>query len=149
MTAKKEAWNWCSKYIRLRDAIEHQKKNPEQPFGNVACCTCGKVTIWNKNTDACHYIPKGSRGMSGVYFDERNIHAGCKNCNGGFRAGRNIRHEVDEAYERFMLDKYGEETVALLHHLDKIGSYQHKIVPVGLMYKQMFEELKASTGLTL
>ena len=142
MTAKKKAWTWCSKYIRLRDAIEHQKNNPEEPFGNVKCCTCGRVTIWNKNTDAGHFISKSSRGGSGVYFDERNIHAQCKDCN-GFNQGK--PHE----YEFFMVDKYGQDVVDMLRYLDKNQSYQGKIVQIGLMYQEMFNELKKSTGLTL
>jgi len=142
MTAKERSWQECSKYIRLRDAIEHQKKYPDQPFGNVACCTCGKVTVWNKNTDAGHFISKGSRGMSGVYFDERNIHAQCKECNGFYQSKP---HE----YEQFMVDKYGQSTVDMLRWLDKSQSYKGKIIGIGLMYKQMFNELKKSTGLTL
>ena len=139
MTAKKQAWQWCSKYIRLRDAIEHQKNHPEEPFGNVACCTCGAVTVWNKNTDAGHFISRGSGGMSGVYFDERNIHVQCKLCN-GFFGGRS--HE----YEQFMVDRYGQSTVDMLRYLDKRQSYKNKVVQIGLMYKQMYAELIKSTG---
>ena len=142
-TAKKEAWEWCSKYIRLRDSIAYQEKYPDVPFGYVKCCTCPRIVIYNKNCDAGHYIDRGSFGASGVYYDERNIHAQCKNCNGGFRAGKNIRHEVDMAYEKFMLEKYGQDVIDKLHWLDQNQSYRGKIIGIGLMYKQMYEELKA------
>lgn len=143
MTAKKKAWEWCSKYIRLRDAIAYQNQYPESPFGYVKCCTCPKIVIYNKNADAGHYIDRGSGGASGVYFDERNINLQCKNCNGGFRAGKNIRHEVDLAYHQFMLDKYGQEVIDKLNFLDKNQSYYGKIVGIGLMYQQMYNDLRA------
>lgn len=136
-TAKKEAWDWCSKYIRLRDAMTYQDKYPDTPFGYVKCCTCSTVVIYNQNCDAGHFISKGSRGMSGVYFDERNIHAQCKSCN-GFHQGRQV------VYRDFMLEKYGQEVIDKLEFLDKNQSYYGKIIGIGLMYKQMFEELKNS-----
>ncbi len=141
-TAKKESWDWCSKYIRLRDAIEYQNRFPEVDLGWVDCKTCGRIIHIKKNCDAGHYIDRGSFGASGVYYDERNIHTQCKNCNGGFRAGKNIRHEVDMAYEKFMLEKYGQDVIDKLHWLDQNQSYRGKIIGIGLMYKQMFEELR-------
>jgi len=134
-TAKQKAWDWCSKYIRLRDAIEYHKTHPEAELGWVKCCTCLEIVHIKKNCDAGHFISKGSRGLSGVYFDERNIHAQCKICN-GFYQGR--PHE----YELFMLDKYGHNIVERLRWLDRNQSYKYKIIGIGLMYKQMYEELK-------
>jgi|GEM_PF-1556630 len=133
-TAKKEAWEWCSKYIRLRDAIQYQKDNPESPFGYVQCCTCERIIIWDKNADAGHFVRRGSGGMSGVYFDERNINTQCKPCN-GFEGGR------PEIYELFMKAKYGQEVIDELRWLDKNQSYKKKIIGIGLMYKQMYKEL--------
>ena len=134
-TAKKEAWEWCSKYIRLRDAIAYQEKYPDVPFGYVKCCTCPRIIIWNKNCDAGHFIPKSRGGLSGVYFDERNIHAQCKDCN-GFHQGKQVE------YKEFMLEKYGQDVIDKLEFLDQNQSYKDKIIGIGLMYKQMFEELK-------
>lgn len=134
-TAKKEAWKWCSKYIRLRDAIEYQEKCPEITFGYVKCCTCSRIVIWNKNCDAGHFIPKSRGGLSGVYFDERNIHAQCKDCN-GFHQGRQVE------YKEFMLEKYGQDVIDKLEFLDKNQSYKGKIIGIGLMYKQMYEDLR-------
>ena len=73
--------------------------------------------------------------MSGVYFDERNIHAQCKPCN-GFHQGN------PQAYREFMLDKYGQDTIDVLNFLDKNQSYKGKIVAIGLMYKKMFKEIE-------
>ena len=108
---KKRAWVWCSKYIRLRDAVEFHCRHPAFAFGYVACCTCGTIITWNKNCDAGHFISRGIGGSSGVYFDERNIHAQCKGCN-AWRQGNPL------AYRKFMLGKYGEETIneLWLHH---------------------------------
>ena len=134
-TAKKEAWEWCSKYIRLRDAIAYQKKYPDVPFGYVKCCTCNRIVIWNKNCDAGHFIPKSRGGLSGVYFDERNIHAQCKDCN-GFHQGKQA------VYKEFMLEKYGQDVIDKLEFLDRNQSYRGKIIGIDLMYQQMFEELR-------
>ena len=136
MTAKKKAWQWCSKYIRLRDAIAYQEQYPETPFGYVKCCTCPRIIhIW-ENCDAGHFISKGSRGGSGVYFDERNIHAQCKNCNGFHQGKQAIYHE-------FMLEKYGQDVIDKLEFLDRNQSYYGKIIGIGLMYKQMYEDLRS------
>lgn len=148
MTAKKEAWKWCSLYIRLRDAIEHQKNYPDQPFGNVKCCTCHRVIPWRatgrgkSECDAGHFIRRGLGGGSGVYFDEKNIHAQCKRCN-------LWDPDMEPRYLDFMLEKYGQNTVDLLKFMDKNHNYNRKIVQTGLMYQQMFEELKKGTGLAL
>jgi len=134
MTPKKKAWQWCSKYIRLRDAIEYQEKHPDVPFGYLQCCTCNHIVVYDKNCDAGHFISRGSRGGSGVYFDERNIHGQCKSCN-AWHQGR------QEVYREFMLEKYGQKVIDELEVLDRIQSYHGKIVGIGLMYKQMYAEL--------
>lgn len=143
-TPKQRAWDWCSKYIRLRDAIEYQKKYPEVDLGWVKCCTCPRIIHIKKNADAGHYIPKGRGGASGVYFDERNLNTQCKPCNGGFSKGTNIRANVDEAYHQFMLEKYGHEVVNMLHFLDKNQSYKDKFIAIELMYREMYEALKTN-----
>ena len=64
---KKEAWQWFSKYIRLRDAYDGFNK----------CCTCGKYAEW-KYLQAGHFVP--GRGNA-ILFDERNCHLQCEHCN--------------------------------------------------------------------
>ncbi len=52
--------------------------------------------------DAGHYISRSSGGVSGVYFDERNIHLQCKTCN-GFKQG------ATQEYREFIVKTYGED----------------------------------------
>ena len=130
--AKKEAWDWCSKYIRLRDADRD---------GYCRCCTCGIIRHWKK-IDAGHFIGRGIGGMSGVYFDERNIHAQCKRCN-GFLQGNH------KAYEHFMLEKYGQTVIDELRWLHKNQSYKRKIIAFGEMYKQMAKSMSVTKGVAL
>ena len=138
-TAKKKAWGWCSKYIRLRDSIEYCKEHGMHPdSGWAQCCSCQTVKQW-KQMDAGHYYSRGLGGSSGVYFDERNIHAQCKQCN-GFKQGN------AQAYREFMLNRYGQEVLDELMVKDKISSYKGQIPFVGEMYKQMFEKLKELKG---
>ena len=70
--------------------------------------------------DAGHFISRGSGGMSGVYFDERNIHTQCKPCN-GFHQGN------AQKYGDYMLQKYGQEVIDILRTLDKVNSYKYKL----------------------
>ena len=51
--------------------------------------------------DGGHYISRSSGGVSGVYFDERNVHLQCKTCN-GFKQG------ASQEYREFIVKKYGE-----------------------------------------
>jgi len=132
---KGKASSWMSKYIKLRDSIEYCKqRNIPLDSGIGQCCTCGKI-VTVKLADAGHFISRGSRGASGVYFDERNCHFQCRSCN-RFEQGRTLD------YENFMLKKYGQEVIDELKFLDKNQSYKYKIVAIGLMYKELFLELK-------
>ena len=75
VTLKTKASNACSRYIRLRDALEYcydhsidisQFNRPEDIIGK--CCTCGAVKSWVR-MDAGHFKGRGIGGGSGVYFD--------------------------------------------------------------------------------
>ena len=134
---KKYTWTWCSRYIRLRDSVEYCKKAGISLDSGVGqCCTCGKIVQW-KYADAGHFISRGSGGISGVYFDERNIHLQCKNCN-GFHQGN------AQNYQDFMLRKYGQEVLDQLRWLDKNNSYKYKLIGLELYYRQKLNELKKS-----
>ncbi|KKL46706.1 hypothetical protein LCGC14_2342850 [marine sediment metagenome] len=134
MTAKKEVWKWCSLYIRLRDSIDYcREAGIALDSGVVRCCSCGEIKQWRRG-DAGHYIPRGSRGASGVYFDERNIHFQCSDCN-AFRQGN------AENYRDFMLHKYGQDVIDKLRWLDSNQSYKYKLTGLELYYKQAYEEL--------
>ena len=140
-TPTKIADKWFSLYIRFRDALEFQKEVPDADISFGRCCTCGKIGQW-KYMDCGHFISRGRGGGSGVRWDERNAHLQCKPCNGGFYAGTNTRTKVDEAYKQFMLEKYGQAVIDQLEFLDRNQSYHGKILGIGLMYKQMYEDLR-------
>lgn len=131
-TAKQKAWDWCSKYIRLRDSFD---PTAQHLYGQ--CCTCKKyISSFGRDCgDAGHFIPRGIGGSSGVYFDERNIHLQCKRCN-------KWGHGMPTEYRQFMLNKYGQEVIDKLEFLHKNQSYKGKITAIGEMYRQMYEELK-------
>ena len=140
MTQKKETWKWCSRYTRLRDAIDyckragidlHQFSRVEDTLGQ--CCSCGKVKAWI-GMDAGHFISRGTGGWSGVYFDERNINLQCKPCNGFL--GGNIQNYTD-----FMKQKYGQDVIDELRFLDKNNSYKGKLIGLELYYKQKYKEM--------
>ena len=142
MTPKKKAWTACSRYCRLRDALDYCKKHridlhqfarPEDIIG--ACCTCGVVKSWIW-MDAGHFISRGTGGVSGVYFDKRNINLQCKRCN-GFKQG------AAQEYREFIGKKYGEDMVEILWK-------KHYILPdmknlamkaTEEYYKQKYKEL--------
>lgn len=137
-TPKSKAWDACSKYIRLRDAIEYCKKYkidlpPEEMV--VKCCTCGKVRTW-KYMQAGHYKSRGSGGSSGIYFDERGINTQCGQCN-AFKQG------APKEYKEFMLEKYGEEVIEELERKHQIplqgGVLFYKATEE--MYKQKYQQL--------
>ena len=131
---KKTAWRWCAKYIKLRDAIEDFPVTKDLEL--VRCRTCGKWIRTNtKDAQASHFISRGLGGSSGVYFDERNIHICCSQCN------RYLQGNA-QAYEPFMRDKYGQKVIDELTIKHKIGNYKGRIEAIGLMYKQMYQELK-------
>ena len=50
--------------------------------------------------DGGHYISRASQGLSGVYFDERNVNLQCKQCN-GFSQG------FAQEYREYIIKKYG------------------------------------------
>lgn len=137
--AKKKAWQWCSKYIRLRDATEYCRSigldlSPNDRIGQ--CCTCGVIRNWKK-MDAGHFISRGLGGSSGVYFDERNINLQCKQCNG-------LKQGNAQAYEDFMVGKYGPRVVDELRLKNRLV---HRYTVIELeataqFYKEKFEELK-------
>jgi len=94
MTKKQEAWKLFSIFIRKRDG-----KGSEYP----TCVTCDNRRHW-KNMDAGHFI---SSVHTSIKFDERNVHAQCRNCNGPL--GGNLK-----VYSEFMEKTYGKEVMAEL-----------------------------------
>ena len=97
---KQKAWALFSEWIRRRYADWR---------GLVSCVTCGVIKFWWQG-DAGHF--EEGRNNS-ILFDERGCHFQCKGCNGNLRIGnisRN-REEIKKAYEKFMLEKYGQKVI--------------------------------------
>jgi hypothetical protein len=116
-----------SQIIKLRDC----KETTGSPhFGR--CCTCDGLFA-EALLEAGHFIP--GRHPS-VQFDMKGCHAQCKLCN---RAPVESSHakEVSEAYNKFMLQKYGQGVIDELQELDK------RVVQIKeFQYKAMYEQFK-------
>ena len=118
-----------SSYVRLRDATATTGTKEE-----AVCCTCGK-RFPIIQMDAGHY---SQAPHEATRFDERNVHAQCKGCN-GFRQGEQV------LYKDFLIKKYGKEVEKEIWNkrnelkrwtrseLDELHDY----------YKQKYKELKA------
>ena len=141
---KRSTANWyLSKYILLRDAIEDVEKGRVQKTANfewVMCRTCGKILPRiGSNSQGGHFFPKGNGGASGAYFDERNVNTQCYNCNEWLEGNR-------YEYTKFMVDKYGQEVIDELEIKHKL-SRPHSIDEYGIMYRELYKELKKKYGL--
>ncbi len=90
--AKREAWDWFSKYIRIRDCT---RTTGCASFG--LCITCGKRYHF-KLLQAGHFVPGRHNGN---LFSERGTHAQCYNCN------INLKGNTLE-YRRKIIEMYGE-----------------------------------------
>lgn len=138
---KRKAWDWMSKYIRLRDSIKYcEEVGIPLDSGVGRCCTCGKVIAW-ENADAGHFLSRGLGGSSGVYFDERNCNLQCRSCN-RFRQG------AAQEYADFMRKKYSQAVIDELRLKDKIphrwGALQLRAFEI--FYKSKFENVKAEVS---
>lgn len=91
-SARKKAWTWFSRFIRLRDTVERGSGE------YVPCVTCGTIKHW-KEQQAGHFIPQAQGNA--VRFDERNVHTQCYRCN------MNLGGNGPEYYP-FMAREYGE-----------------------------------------
>ena len=102
---KGTAWEWYSKYIRVRDSIR-TTGTPDR----CTCCTCGKEypAFGIGCIQAGHFIP--GRHNS-VIFNDKNVHGQCYVCN--YRLKGNW-----SKYYKFMLDTYGQETIDTLRKED-------------------------------
>ena len=142
MSPKEKAFKQMSYYCRLRDALEWSWEHSIDVTGTqpklllVRCCSCAKIGSWYYTMQGGHFIPRGSRGQSGVYFDERNVHAQCKNCN-AYQQGNAL------PYLDYMIARYGQPVVDQLRVLDaQIRSYHSgDLLGFEIMYKQLYTEL--------
>ena len=99
-TLKARLWRLVSEYVRRKDANRD---------GLVECVTCGKWYHW-RSAHAGHFVPK--KKGSAVYFDLRDIHPQCANCNVWQRGNLH-------AYYDYMLDTYGQDVIDELKQLGR------------------------------
>jgi len=91
-----------------------------------------------------HFIPKGSKGESGVRFDERNVHAQCPDCN-AFNQGRTLE------YLDYMLAEYGQEVIDELRRDDIALKHQRgtvELMSFRLLYKDLARMPENNTIIT-
>ena len=141
-TPKSKAWRWCSRYCRLRDALAYCKEYgiDTASFSRiedlpVKCCTCSLVKSWIY-FDAGHFISRSRGGLSGVYFDERNIHAQSKDCN-------KWKQGAAQEYRIFIIEKYGENMPAklLAKHYILPDMKDLAMLATERYYKEKYEDL--------
>ncbi len=96
--AKKKAWTWFSRYIRLRDSDEYQM---------CKCATCDHRGHY-KTMQAGHFIAS-AQGNATRYLED-NVHAQCYRCN------MNLGGNGAEYYP-FMVERYGVARVDELRRL--------------------------------
>lgn len=129
--AKKKAWEWFSKYIRLRDAIKTTGTKT-----TLHCFTCGKPypAFGVGCAQAGHFIPGRTNA---VLIDEQGVHGQCYNCN------QNLNGNWVE-YERKMLLVYGQEVVDRLKQakgqIRKMAAWEWD--EIAERYKAKFKELE-------
>ena len=101
---KKKLDKVFSKYIRLRDALITTGTKT-----HAICISCGKRKDQKYEMDAGHYV---GRGAGATRYDERNVHAQCKQCNG-------FGPTAHQDYHKAIIKMYGEDVVEELIILGK------------------------------
>lgn len=145
-TPKSIAWDWMSRWVRIKAVIETCDFIPSlSPKDLIAeCYTCGKLASVRKRggIQAGHWKPRSSGGGSGTYFDERNIRPQCGSCN-GFEGGKS------EEFRANLVKEYNEETVLELERLHRLPSRWGPREYPGLIlyYKAEVEKLLKKTGI--
>jgi hypothetical protein len=145
MTPKKLAWQWMSRWVRLKDVLDTARRFGFDKRDMMAqCFTCGAFVCVTKRGggQAGHFRSRGHGGSSGLYFDERAIRVQCAKCN-AWRQGR------PDEFREGLVDEYGEETVQELERLHKMPSrWGPKDYPLlTMLYKREVETLLEENGL--
>jgi len=103
--AKETLWVYVSEFIRMRDSDKD---------GYCHCISCGVRRHYKDFMDAGHFIPKSTGEY--FYFNEDNIHAQCRDCN-GFKGGKRVE------YRKELIKKIGKDKVEELEKLEKERPY--------------------------
>ena len=93
---KKKAWEWFSRYIRLKDSDD---------YGFANCVTCSQRYHW-KELQAGHFVPGR---CNSILFEESGVHPQCRRCN--YNEGNGPEYFI------FMEKKYGREEIDRLRAL--------------------------------
>ena len=134
-TVKKRAWDWFSKYIRMRDCMM------TTGFKDRGVCVTCRIEYPFKELQAGHAI--GGRNDS-ILFDEELVNAQCENCNrSACYGGKDGNYPV---YHIWFIEKYGMETfkekVALSHIGNKISVVE--LEEISDKYRMKYNELRDS-----
>lgn len=131
--AKKETNDWCSRYVRIKAAIDFNVSYASDLFGR--CYTCGRIVDVVHKGDSGHYKSRGMGGSSGLYFNVKTIRLQCKPCN-GFEGGK------PQEYRELLVKEYGEEEVQRLEIIHKVKVYTYmEIIGLGLYFKEEVEKM--------
>lgn len=122
-------WKVFSEYIRLRDA---------DGDGVCKCFTCNFTADW-KRFDAGHGI---GRQHKATKFDERNVWAQCKRCN-GFEGGKR------EVFKEEVNKRCGPQTWEKLEVMSRMTCKrdQFEIEVMTKHYKKLVDELRKTKHL--
>lgn len=125
-------WKVFSRYIRLRDAI----RTTGEPY-QIVCITCFRV-VDIKNCDAGHFM---SRGRKSTLYDEKNVHAQCKSCN-GYKAGEQFIYgqKINELYGKGTAEKLELES----HQIKQYKTFE--LEELYDTYKTKLSELESTHG---
>ncbi len=130
----KKVWKVCSRYIRLRDAIE----TTGEPY-YFHCVTC-KATTDIKEGDAGHFMPSTRKNTQ---YNEQNIHAQCKYCNNkNWNQGEQYKHGI--AIDQM----YGEGTAQALTSMSSHSKRftANELESLYEHYKEKLSELESTYG---
>lgn len=119
--AKRTAWRWFSKYIRLRDALA-TTGSPDY----CKCITCDEVKP-SDQIEAGHMIPGRTNG---ILFDETIVFGQCKTCNGPNGGEK-------QAYRLKMVERHGQDWYEL-----KVSARKGAVQLTDFDYRQIADEYR-------
>lgn len=124
---KKDAWDWFSKYIRLRDCL---LTSGTKEYGN--CFTCGRSYSF-KQLQAGHFVDSRTKP---VLFNEDIVHAQCYACNVPKKGNK-------DEYTPKMIEMFGTKKVLefleLRHNKDKTWT-REELESIEREYKDLYKE---------
>lgn len=131
---KESAWEWCSKYIRLKEGLITMGS---KEYGK--CFTCGKTVplFKGRNCGQAGHLEEG-RGNA-ILFEESGIRLQCKQCN-LFKSG-NLN-----VYRQKMLECCGQAEIDRLDALKKTTKNftLEELTEIRDEYKDLYQEALAN-----